>query len=141
MTAYYSAVINLSAAQATGDYFLHLIDGLQTSGAFRGRLFAKSSGVGYVLGIRYGSTDTVVYDTTVLPFNTSEFVVVKLTSIAGLTNDTASLFINPTLGQPSEPAATVTTTQIDANQDWGNIDFIAIRQGTAANAPTGTVDT
>src|SRR5438045_3873891 len=43
-TAYLSAVISLSATQATGDYFLHFADGLITANAFRGRVFAKNSG-------------------------------------------------------------------------------------------------
>lgn len=139
-TVYFSAVTSLSLTTATGDYFTHLIDGLQTSGAFRGRVFAKTNGGAYNLGIRYGTNDGPVYDTTdSLALNTPVFFVVKLTSVPGVTNDTASMWVNPPLGG-SEPAPTVTTTQTDVGQDWGNIDFVAIRQGAAASGAAGVID-
>lgn len=138
-TAYYSAVISLSSAQATGDYFMHFIDSTVLTSNFRGRLFAKSSGAGYVLGIAHSANNagTVTYDTTVLNFNTSVFVVVKLTSVSGAANDTTGLFINPTLGA-AEPAPTQVSA--DAPTDPPFVDRIAIRQGSATATPAGTID-
>src|SRR5262245_3371090 len=42
--------LNVSAAQAAGDYFLHFTPSVGNSTLFPDRLFVKSSGTGYVLG-------------------------------------------------------------------------------------------
>lgn len=141
-TVYYSAVISIANAGTTGDYFMHLTDGAQTSGNFRARLFARSAGAGVInLGLRYGSGDTIQFTTAQYNLNTPIFIVVKVESVAGTTNDTASLFVNPAFGG-TEPAPTITTTQSDTGQDWTNLGFIAIRQGSnsAANSVSGAVD-
>ncbi len=143
-TAFVSAVISLSSAQATGDYFLHFNDSSAPTSAFRGRVFARSSGPGYQLGLRYSSSDTIQWDTAMVQnFSSPVFIALKLTSVSGTGNDTASLFVAPTPGA-SEPAATLTATQLsttDATHDFAAAVAVSIRQGSAVNAPAGTVDT
>lgn len=138
-TAYCSLVVNIATAQATGDYFFHMVDGVIGGNLFRGRIFARSSGGGYNLGIRLSSGDAIQWDATVRTFNVPVFLVEKLTSVSGATNDTASLFINPALDS-TEPAPDLTATASAAADDWANLDLVAIRQGTAANTATGAVD-
>src|SRR5438105_943946 len=53
-SAFYDADVNVSAAQATGDYALHFTDGGTSN--FYGRAHFKSSGAGFVMGV---STSTV----------------------------------------------------------------------------------
>ena len=130
---YASCLVNLSAAQATGDYFFTLSSG--TTG-FVSRVFAKTSGVGFVLGLSK-STTTVAYDTTTLNFNTTYLIVIKITKNSGsTTDDVSSLWINPILGSV-ESTALLTST---ATNDQSTVDSIVIRQGTAANAPTLKID-
>src|SRR5688572_17053629 len=63
-----SVEINVSAAQAAGDYFFHLSDPVATTTNFFQRLFARSSGTGFQLGIQgtSGTGGTVAYGSTVL---------------------------------------------------------------------------
>ncbi|NBT48882.1 MAG: hypothetical protein EBT07_13895, partial [Actinobacteria bacterium] len=130
---YASCLINLSAAQATGDYFFTLSSG--TTG-FVSRVFAKTSGAGFVLGLSKSST-TVTYDTTTLNFNTTYLIVIKITKNSGsTTDDVSSLWVNPILGS-AESTALLTST---ATNDQSTVDSIVIRQGTAANAPTLKID-
>ncbi|MBC3793980.1 putative Ig domain-containing protein [Spirosoma utsteinense] len=136
-SVYASFLINVAAAQATGDYFLHL--GPSTIGTtFIGRVFVKSTTGGFLLGLSKG-TDAAgpVYSTTVYSLNTTYLVVLKYTFVAGATNDLVDLFIQPTPGQ-AEPTPSVSTTSVVA--DLANAGSIALRQGTAANAPTLRVD-
>jgi hypothetical protein len=130
---YASCLINLSAAQATGDYFFMLSSG--TTG-FICRVFAKSSGSGFVLGLSK-STSTAAYDSTVLNFNTTYLVVIKIAKNAVTTlDDVSSLWVNPVLGgSETTPLLTSTTTN-----DQATVDSVIVRQGNASNAPTLKAD-
>jgi hypothetical protein len=130
---YASCLVNLSAAQATGDYFFMLSSG--TTG-FVSRVFAKTNGAGFVLGLSK-STTTAIYDTTTLNFNTTYLIVIKITKNSGsTTDDVSSLWVNPVLGS-AESTALLTST---ATNDQSTVDSVVIRQGTAANAPTLKID-
>jgi len=136
-SAYAAAMINVSAAQATGDYFFHL--GTSTS-TFNARLFIKSSGAGFVVGISKVNTSPV-YGATVYSFNTTYLVVIKYTYIAGLTNDRADAFVLTSPSMPNvEPAATVSSTDSGTGTDATTLTAVFVRQGTAANAPTLQID-
>ncbi len=129
---YSSCLLNLSAAQASGDYFYALSS--STSG-FIARVFARSSGAGFQLGIlkSSGGVTTPSYDTNVLSFGTTYLIATKIERLGGTTtDDVASLWVNPPLGA-SETSATVTNS---AGNDLANIDSIVLRQGSAVNAPT-----
>ena len=67
------ADISISAA-GTGDYFLHYTPTAGNTGSLQDRLYAKSSGTGYVLGWA-ASSSGVAYGTTVLDFNTTYRVI------------------------------------------------------------------
>jgi hypothetical protein len=131
-SVYSSCLLNLSAAQASGDYFYTLSSGAT---GFIGRVFARSSGAGFQLGIlkSSGGVTTPTYDTNVLSFGTTYLIATKIERLGGTTtDDVASLWVNPPLGA-SETAATVTNS---AGNDQANIDSVVLRQGNAANAPT-----
>jgi hypothetical protein len=133
---YASCLINLSAAQATGDYFFMLSSG--TTG-FISRVYAKSSGSGYVLGLSKSSTTAgaMTYSSTVLNFNSTYLLVIKISkNSVTTTDDVASLWVNPILGQ-TETAPLVTNS---ATNDQSSVDSVVVRQGTAANAPTLKID-
>jgi hypothetical protein len=137
LSVYFTADINVSAAQATGDYALHLGDGSITG--FFARMYIKSSGTGYVLAEGTSSGAAVTYGTTVLPFNTVQRVLVRYDFVAGgTTNDTGALYVNPTSadGTGDTPYVLATTTGTDATA----ISSFSLRQGTAGSAATLTVD-
>ena len=127
---YTSCLINVSAAQAAGDYFYSLSSG---TGGFVGRLFAKSSGTGFQLGIQKGTTTPPSYVTTDLALGTTYLVVIKITKNSGTTSDdVASLWIDPVLGA----SETTPNATMSAGTDQASIDSVLLRQGSATGAPT-----
>jgi hypothetical protein len=127
---YTSFLVNVSAAQAAGDYFTAVGTTVGGSSSFFSRVFAKSSGSGFQLGIQKASTAPPAYFTNDLQFNTTYLVVTKLTRAAGA--GVASLWVNPALGA-MEPAP---QAQNSTGSDAANIDSVYLRQGSAANAAT-----
>lgn len=132
------ADITVSAAQATGDYFLHLTDGGTSN--FFARTYIKSSGAGFVmaLGTSAGTTG-LTYGTTVLSFGTTYHLLDRYDFVPGTgNNDTGALFIDPVTmdGSGDTPYVAATLEGIDAT----SIAAVALRQGSAANAPTLTLD-
>ena len=128
---YASFLVNVTTAQATGDYFFHL-GGNTIGSTFNARVFVQSNGTGFRLGIAKGNETDVKYSSTSLTYNTTYFLVVKYTLVAGDANDVAELFVQPTLGN-TEPASTLTTSS--SATDLSSVGTVALRQGTAANAP------
>src|ERR1035438_7682380 len=92
---YIGMSLNVSAAQATGDYFLHYSTTVGNTSTFQDRLYVKSSGAGYLLGWAGGSAG-VAYGSTVLSFSTPYRVVMSYNAVAGLANDTGAVYVNPT---------------------------------------------
>ncbi|QKZ13103.1 putative Ig domain-containing protein [Spirosoma sp. KUDC1026] len=135
-SVYASMLVNVSAAQATGDYFFHF-GGATIGSTFASRLYVKSATGGFQFGISK-TNDAPTYATTPYSFNTTYLVVLKYTIVAGSNNDTAELFIQPVVGQ-TEPTATVTQTSTTAS-DLSTVGTIALRQGGGTAAPTVRVD-
>jgi len=134
---YASFLINVSAAQATGDYFVSLYSKASAGGGYFGRLFIKSTTGGYLLGISKNST-TAVWDTTARSLNTTYLVVVKIarvgTNTSTTTDDPTFVFVNPALGGV-EPSPTITGA-VSGADTYAGIDGIALRQGSSTAAPT-----
>jgi hypothetical protein len=133
-TIYFSAIVNLSAAQAAGDYFFHIGDA-PTGSNFFGRTFAKLDAEKVAFGIMNSSSGTVTYTGSVYELNTTYLIVVKV----DIATKEASLIVNPSM--TSEP----TTGWISNNTGTAAIPTagfktINVRQGTAANAPTLKMD-
>ncbi len=136
--------ISLTAASATGDYFLHLSDPAGTTTNFYQRVYARSSGAGFQLGIASGSGagSVITYGSTVLSFTTNYRVVSSWEFIAGTANDALSLYVDPI-----DPVDTNNTPYIGGYTWTGaiaeptaNVSAVNIRQGTAATAPTLSID-
>jgi hypothetical protein len=131
-----SFLLNVSAAQATGDYFLHLSDPAGTTGNFYDRVYARASvNPGFFnLGLAsFSGTGSVITYGGDLPLGTPTSVISTWNFVDGLANDTLSLTVDSasyltgyTWTGNAEPAAFVSA--------------VNIRQGTAANAPTLTID-
>jgi hypothetical protein len=135
-SVYFSFLTNVSAAQATGDYFIGLF---QTSSIFPVRIYAKPDGAtGFFFGVSKGNS-TAVYETTSRSFGTTYFIISNyIYNAATTTDDVINLWVNPALGG-SETAATipnVTGTSTDAT----TIAAVYLRQGAATTASTQKVD-
>ncbi|MGU3376976.1 beta strand repeat-containing protein [Chryseobacterium sp. M5A1_1a] len=135
---YSSLVVNVSAANATGDFFYSIGTSAVPSSTVGAKLFVKSNGSGFSFGVLRGTGGTPVYETVVRPFNTNMMLVLKYEVVAGATNDAVKLYINPSLS--SEPSIADVEYTAAIGSDAGAFSAIALLQGTAANAPTLEVD-
>jgi hypothetical protein len=141
-TIYEGLTVNLSAAQATGDYITHFTPTAGNTVTFISRLFAKSSGAGYVIGWVETSGGAVpAYGSTVLSFGTSYRVVVAYNDVAGALNDSGVVYVNPTdvlVEANNTPYVSKSWTSTTAESEA--FAAVNLRQGTAANAPSVTLD-
>lgn len=131
---YASFLVRISAAQS-GDYFFHL--GPATLGsAFAARVYVQSSEGGVKFGLSKGAVSSgsvVGYTSMVYGLNQVHWLVLKYEFSSGTNDDRVSLYINPAVAT-TEPVTAALTDENSA--DFANIGTVALRQGTAANAPT-----
>lgn len=130
----YAAVL-VNATDATvdplGGYFFHIgPDPISTT--FRGRVFVKKDGANMLsFGISKAGNATatdIAFTPHSFAMNTTHLLVVKYSVVAGATNDTVSLLVNPVLSG-AEPAAHVMVPDVTATDiDPGSV---ALRQGEA----------
>jgi trimeric autotransporter adhesin len=127
--------INISAAQAAGDYFFHLSDPAGTSSNFYQRVFARSSAGGFQLGFvdTSGTGSTITWGSTDLSLNTSYSLRVTWNFLAGTNNDTFTLDVNGS--NYLNHAWTSTGIGEPVNLSAANL-----RQGAAGNSATLQVD-
>jgi MYXO-CTERM domain-containing protein len=133
-TLYYSATLKVTSAQAAGDYFFHLSDPAGTTSNFYGRVFAKSSGSGFLLGMSPNTT-TATYGSSVLNFNQTYQVVVAWDFVNGVSNDSFSLFVDPNSTNRGDLTSYVSVAFASGAEPSTQVSAINLRQGTAANAP------
>jgi len=139
---YVAALVNISDAQAAGDYFFHLMKPGSTS-PLVARVYVKKDTTvvpnQFKFGFMKGSTATnIQYTTNNYNFNTTHLIVLKYVVISGNTNDSAYLFINPPIsneGIPTLKAIDISQTDLDVTAQ-----AVALRQGTTTNAPTLSID-
>jgi trimeric autotransporter adhesin len=140
---YISLNINVSAAQATGDYFLHFAPTVGETSIFENRLELKSTAGGYLLGWlgTAGGGGTVAYGTSVLSLNTSYQVVLAYNYFSATTTSaTGAIYVNPTDPAVGNNTAYGTFAWSGTNPDIATIAEINLRQGSASAAPTLKVD-
>lgn len=135
-SVYTAFLINVSAAQNTGDYLFHLSTGPQNTSSYVGRVFIKNSGSNFQFGLAM-TTGTVSYTSGTYNFGETYLVVLKYTIVSGAANDQVALFINPALSaEPVSPNLSATAT----GNDPSGIGTVLLRQGTASNAATARID-
>ncbi len=127
-TLYYAALVNVTSATATGDYFLHIKDTGTMN--LRGRFFVKNVSGQLNFGLS-ASTSTASYAADNFAIGTTYLVVVKY----DIVNDDATLYVLETCAatEPVTPLVTVNGTSTSSA-----MSAMAIRQGT--NSPAGAVD-
>jgi hypothetical protein len=109
---YFAFDVNISAATATGDYFMAIAT---NAAAVRAGIRARTAPGGYVFG--YGGTNTT-YDTTVRSFGTTYRVVLRYNMIGGTLNNPGTLYVLP-------PDLAGVDTAVEANNTPVIAGFIA----------------
>ncbi len=136
---YVSFMINVSAAQATGDYFFGLLPSTSTT-TYTGRTFIKSSGSGFQIGVSK-STEAATYATTVYDFNTTYLVVVKYNfGTTSTTDDQITLYVFDSSIPSTEPTVPTAGPTAGTAADATTLSRVALRQGSASSAPSLTID-
>lgn len=130
----------LTAVQATGDYFFSLSDPAGTTSNFYGRLFARSSGSGFNLGIltTSGTGSATQWTTSVFNLNQSYTAVVAWNFVGGAANDTMALYINPSTDNISALTAEVSSNWLSTTvgEPATTLSAVNLRQGSSTTAPT-----
>ena len=126
-SVYISFLMKVSSTSA-GDFFIALSP---SSGAatFYSKLYARTSGSGFVLGLSK-FFEPVAWSTTVLNLNTTYAVVVKYTFNPVLPNDDSeSLYIFTTSMPATEPSTPELTTNTGPLPDPTDLGIVTLRQG------------
>lgn len=114
-TYYVSALINVTAAPASGSYFLSF-ERLNTGTTNRGRVYIKqTSATGFALATGVSTATGATY-TSELSYGTTHLIVMKYTLTATPTQDVA-LFVDPAVGT-TEGTATVNAVQATATGEY-----------------------
>ena len=135
-SVYTSALVNITKATATGEYFFHLSTANTTT--FNARLWAKLVSGAVAFGISKSSTvANVQYTVATYSLNTTHLVVIKYTFNPSAL-DSVYLWINPDLSG-AEPTPNIRYGHI-TDADIATISAVNIRQSVAANAPRLFID-
>jgi len=139
---YASFIANITAATATGDYFLNL--GAETiATAYFGRVFAKKAADSekIAFGIQYTSggtpAPTPTYSDFIYDLNTTYLIVLKY--VIDGANSNSSIIINPGM-VITEPTTGWLTNNSGTSAKPANIGSIALRQGSASTAAALKLD-
>lgn len=126
---YSAAIIRVDTLKnANGDYFMALGDA--SSGGMVARLYVKGNAdkTAFQLGISK-MTDAAQYTTAEFALNTPLLVVMEYEIAEGEKNDTARLYINPTL-KTTEASVVCDATLAAAKNDASKVASINLRQGS-----------
>lgn len=141
---YIGMTINVTSATAAGDYFAHVTPNAGNSSSFFSRVFIRSSGVGFQLGLvdTSGAGSTITYGSEVLDFGSDYRVVVGQNFLSGSNNDTFSVYVDPTDGTVAANNTaylnhTWTSTAFAETNSYGSIN---LRQGGSSSSAGLTVD-
>lgn len=145
-SVYASMMLNVSAAQATGDYFFGMLPTSSTS-SFFARLFIKLSSTGYYrVGISKssaGALEAATYSSDSFSFNNTYLAVIKYQYNAGTNDDSVKVYMLSS-GVPALEPSVPTVQNLGAigagNADATTLGRVFLRQGSAANAATLKVD-
>ena len=141
---YASFIVNVSAATTIGDYFAHFAASSGSSGvtSFGGRIWVRRDASGNLaFGISKSSTSTNInYTVFNYSMNTTYLIVVKYNFIVGNSNDTADLFVNPSLNSLAPTPNISTSTADNASVDPIELKSFCLRQGSSSTAPQLKLD-
>jgi hypothetical protein len=130
-SAYAGFLVRFTAQpSAGGTYFAHFTEGTAVGGTgFRARLWSRSSGSGFNLGLSR-SGNTPVWGSTEYNLNQTYHIVLRYSMVSGATNDIVDLHVDPSnLSVEGTPTLSYSGSDADANNATG-LGRFAFRQAT-----------
>ena len=140
-SVYVSLMVKVDSAK-TGDYFLAMLPQSSTT-LYTPRLFVKDSSGTLSFGISKGATTSVpaTYSANGYAYGTTYLLVVKYTfNSSSTTDDEVSLFVFSSAPPSTEPTTPTVGPITASTPDANSIGRVALRQGSAASAPSLNVD-
>jgi len=138
-SVYASFMLSAVSATPTGDYFFALLTEVGPAQVLR--VYARSSGIGFNLGIQKSGTSTINYTTQVYSFLATYLVVAKYTFNPLAADDAVSLFVFPVASPPpsTEPAPTLGPL-VQGGTDAADLSAVLLRQGSLTGSAEVIID-
>ena len=139
---YAAFMVKIDSARTTGDYFFAFLTSTSTT-SFTARIYAKDTSNSLRIGLSKGPSTQgpIVYSSSAYQFHTVYLIVAKYKFYTtSNTDDSVSLYIFNSGIPASEPVIPSIGPVGGTGTDASNIGRIAIRQGTASQAPILTID-
>lgn len=145
-TVYYSMLVNpvsmAGVTDANGGYFAGLIQGTPGGNVFGGTLWTKrvdDNTLQFGIEVRSNTGTSTTWTSTTYSTGQTYLVVVGYTFNTGsTTDDIVSLWINPTTGNSTPPAPTITDT--NSTTDLTGVNNFLLRQDSATETPSLEID-
>ncbi len=125
---YYSFLVNVTAAEATGGYFTHLGPGGTGTSPFFGKIYVKNSATTGKINFGASNTNTAIYSTVDYDLNTTYLIILKYDVSA---TGALSMWVKTT-GVPATEAAAGTADITTSGSGSANAGGVYLRQYNAA---------
>lgn len=136
---YLSFMVNVDSMRANGDYFIAFLPPTSTTN-YTSRFYARDS-----LGLRFGISKSTAaaggiwYTPDTYDLGTTYLIVIKYTYLPGSNDDEMRFYVFSS-GLPSTEPSNPTVGPITGTANDNPLGRVALRQGTASNAPTLDID-
>lgn len=142
-TVYYSFLVKVNNVAAATDANGGYLAGFAANDTNFGGTFwlKKVDDTNFKFGteVRTATTDGTTWTTDNYTVGTTYFVIASYTFVDGTNNDVAKMWINPVLGETTEPTATI-TDQYTASGDLSSIVNFFFRQDSVTETPDVDID-
>jgi hypothetical protein len=134
----------LTSSTTNGDYFIHLTPTAGDSFSLFGRIGAKLTATNtntYLLGVQSisGTNAAMTYGTNSLNLGTFYDVVMKWDFKPGPTNDTFSLYVDPTNNVLTNLSSYASANWLSTTSENTNLAAVNLRQGSSSNNTTALI--
>ena len=138
---YFSFMVKVDSAKSAGDYFAALIPPTSTT-LYTARFYAKDSLGGLAFGLSKSTAGAggIFYTAGNYTLGTTYLVVIKYIFNTGSTTDDVMNVYIFSSGLPASEPGSPTIGPVTGTANEGALGRIALRQGSAANAPSLTID-
>jgi hypothetical protein len=141
---YLKSRLSLISSTTNGDYFIHLTPTAGETTSLYGRIGAKLTAPNtntYYLGVQStsGTNAAMTYGTRSLNLGTFYDVVMKWDFVAGATNDTFSLYVDPTNNVLTNLSSYASADWLSKTGENTNLAAVNLRQGTSGNNTTALI--
>jgi len=135
-------VVRIDTAKTAGDYFFGLLPSTSTT-SYTARVYAKDSANSLWFGLSKGASSQgpILYSGNSFQFGVTYLLIVKYKfNTSSNTDDSLSLYVFNSGIPATEPAVPSVGPVGGTGTDASNLGRVAIRQGTASQAPILAID-